>query len=741
MSTNRATPDPLEGRNIGRSSSRRAGRSSGPRVRSVAGSIAMATMVASSVGALAVTSAGPASADSRRVPFSNFSSCPRLMAYLQSLTLPTVGPYGLGSAGVASPADGSPRPTKKASRATPNPTPVPAAPAATAAGAPATEAAAAVEAAPAAPVSADATAASGQGGTSTTNTQEVGVDEGDEVETDGRYVYTAIGGGTIRIIDTTTGSVVARLDGYGNGADPKLILDGTRLAVTRDLWDQFGPETIVEQWSVADPTRPQLLGRTHLEGSALAVRSVDHRARIILTSPLGSRIRYIQPADNTDLGFERATAANRRAIKNAKVTDWLPRIYHEDASGNPSPVRPALDCREVGKPADPSGFGLVWVATIDLDVAAPRTGARGSGGVVTSGGTIYSSANTLYVSTTTGNYFGGPVPVVKPRGATVRAPTPRPLNIETALHAFDLAPADGATYLASGSVPGTLLNQFSMSEFDGVLRVATTTPNEGFGTRQESTVYAMNRNGRSIDVIGKVGGLGRNEQIYAVRFLGDLGYVVTFRQTDPLYVIDLRNPRAPRVAGELKIPGYSAYLHPMAPGYLIGVGQDATDNGRRLGSMLQVFDVRDPYNPRQTAKLRLGGSSEAEYDHHAFLWWPRTADAFVPNQNYDQTNGRQSSSLIVANVTTGAISERGRLTHDAPLPSSVTPGNPGIPASVPPGGLVPTTIVRSPNPFALNDPIRRALIVNGRLVTVSAAAATVSDLASLKPTFFTRFDG
>lgn len=698
-----------------------------------------------SIGALSLNSGFAPAAhgqDSRRVPFANFSSCPRLMAYLQGIALPSVGPFGIGSAGAA----GSPSSTgtrKKALKTTAKASAAPAPAPAPAAGRAATDTAAApaVEAAPAATSAPGVSGATDVGGTSTTNVQEVGVDEGDEVETDGRYLYTAIGGGGVRIVDTTTGSIVANLPSYGNGAEPQLILDGSRLAVTRTLFDQFGPETVVELWLVADPTRPQLLGRTHLEGTALAVRSVDHRARIVLTSPLGSRIQFAQPLSNDQRDFDRATSTNRALIKNAKVTDWLPRIYQEDPTGNPSAVRPALDCREIGKPADPSGFGLVWVATIDLDVSAPRTGARGSGGVVTNGGTIYSSATTLYVSTTKGNFFG-PLPVGR-QGTAIRPQAPQP-NTKTALHAFDLSPRDGASYLASGEVPGTLLNQFSMSEFDGVLRVATTTPNEGFGTRQESAVYTMNRNGRSIDVIGRVGGLGRNELIYAVRFLGDLGYVVTFRQTDPLYVIDLRNPRSPRVAGELKIPGYSAYLHPMAPGYLIGVGQDATDAGRRLGTMLQVFDVRDPYNPRQTAKLRLGGNSEAEYNHHAFLWWPRTADAFVPNASFDPSNGRQNTTLVVANVTVGSVVERGRITHDSPLPSQVTPGTAAVPAGSSAIGIVPPQTVPAPlprPPFQQLDPIRRALIVNGRLVTVSPGAVTVSELATLKPTYFTRFDG
>ena len=131
-------------------------------------------------------------------------------------------------------------------------------------------------------------------------------------------------------------------------------------------------------------------------------------------------------------------------------------------------------------------------------------------------------------------------------------------------------------------------------------------------------------------MIGSVGGLGKTEQIRAVRFLGDTGYVVTFRQTDPLYVIDLTDPANPVLDGELKIPGYSAYLHPVGDGLLLGVGQDATDSGQTLGTQLSLFDVSDPTNPQQIDTLAIGGSSEVEWDHKAFLYWPEDGTIVLP---------------------------------------------------------------------------------------------------------------
>ena len=116
-----------------------------------------------------------------------------------------------------------------------------------------------------------------------------------------------------------------------------------------------------------------------------------------------------------------------------------------------------------------------------------------------------------------------------------------------------------------------------------------------------------------------------------MRLIGDVGYVVTFRQIDPLYTIDLADPERPRVLGELKIPGYSAYLHPVGEDLLLGVGQDVSEQGRPLGTQLSLFDVSDLRRPARLHKASLGqGWSEAESDHHAFLFWPRTGLVVLP---------------------------------------------------------------------------------------------------------------
>ncbi len=719
-----------------------------PRPRRSRRASAVVGMLATAASLIAVP---PGSEAARReVLYQQFSSCPRFIAYVQALALPTVGPYGLGSGPyVVAPTGSNSRPTKKT---TATQRPATSNTEAASAQAPAT-AAPAGGPAPAPqpagsplPVSesgaSDASAA--RANSSSTNTQEVGVDEGDLIENDGRYLYTAVGG-SVRIVDTSNGTLIATIAGTP-GAEPQLLLDGPRLAVIRQLFTQW-PETTVERWDVSNPAAPRFESRVHLEGTLLAARTVNNRARIVLQTPFGARLPMVQAINGTPSALATATNANRAVVKRAMAGDWLPRSYNSDQGGNPSSLRQAVNCVEIGKPADTSGLSLTWVATIDLNVANPRGTASGSGGVVGEGNIVYASEQSLFVATATGNFVGRPQPAVAaPRtGFGPGVVTPQRRATRTLIHGFNLSGPDGATYFASGSVDGRLLNQFSMSEFGNALRVAVTTDGEGFGSPQQSGVRVLGRNGRYLDQIGTLSGLGINERIYAVRFLGELGYIVTFRQVDPLYVIDLRNPRSPRRAGELKIPGYSSYLHPIAPGQLLGIGQDATDQGQRLGTALQVFDVSDPNNPRQMTKLRVGGTSEAEYDHRAFLWWAPTGNAVIPQTSFEA--GRPIAGALVAKVNPAAITVQGRVEHQLPLadggpfplPQPVPlPATPAVVAA--PGAILPpATIVRPPQ--VQTEQIRRSAIVNGRLVTVSANAVKVTDLATVSPISFTSFLG
>jgi uncharacterized secreted protein with C-terminal beta-propeller domain len=243
-------------------------------------------------------------------------------------------------------------------------------------------------------------------------------------------------------------------------------------------------------------------------------------------------------------------------------------------------------------------------------------------------------------------------------------------TLTTQLHMFDISDPETATYVASGEVEGVLHSQWSMDEYEGVLRVVVTDENPWWGSSgvPDTAVVTMERRGDDLVQIGSVDGLGKNERVYAVRFIQEKGYVVTFRQVDPLYVVDLSDPRDPEVKGELKINGYSAYLHPIGEDLLLGVGQDATDEGRQLGTQVSVFDVSDPSDPRRLSRLTFEDAySDAEWDHHAFLWWAPEEISVLPLQrwSWDERSGKEDnfSGAVVLSATPNRVKQLGEIRH------------------------------------------------------------------------------
>jgi hypothetical protein len=539
-----------------------------------------------------------------------------------------------------------------------------------------------------------------------TNVQEVGVDEGDIVETDGEYVYVA-GTDGLRIVSVDDVDVVAEPE-LPQGSH-QMLLDGDRLVVVTSSWGG-APDTIVSLFDVVDPDEPTLLRRSHLEGFVVATRSVDGVARLVISTSFDQRLPFVQP-DRFGLDEESALERNKEIIRESTIDDWLPRWFDEDADGGFGPMTEVLPCETIAAPADFSGLGLTWIGSIDL--AGDGT-PIGSAGIVSTGDTVYASTENLYVATQNWDWqWRGPIPIddSTPNGEPDDVPGPPP----TSIHQFRLDDGTGATYVASGQVKGRLLNQFAMSEHNGDLRVATTTDDwGGFGEQSESTVFVLRPDGDELRTISSVGGLGKDEQIYAVRFLGDLAYVVTFRQIDPLYVIDLTDPENPVEAGELKIPGYSAYLHPVGDGLLLGVGQDATDQGRTTGTQLSLFDVSDPTNPQRISTLPIGGYSEVEWDHKAFLFWEPDGTIVLPVSPGWSDCGPADGCLakeivgagggaVVAELDGRELIARGTINHSGSAR------------------------------FGCWNPLQRSIAIGDELVTVGLDQLQFSDRQSLEP--------
>ncbi|OGH11982.1 MAG: hypothetical protein A2857_06050 [Candidatus Levybacteria bacterium RIFCSPHIGHO2_01_FULL_36_15] len=211
--------------------------------------------------------------------------------------------------------------------------------------------------------------------------------------------------------------------------------------------------------------------------------------------------------------------------------------------------------------------------------------------------------------------------------------------------------------LSTGQIPGTPLNQFSLDEYLGNLRVATTVSGNSFGSSESTNdVYVLDSN---LTVLGLVKDLGQKERIYSVRFLKDRGYLVTFRQTDPFFVLDLSNPSMPQVKGELKIPGYSSYLHPISADKIVGFGKE----GAQL--KISLFDVSSPSSPEELAKYNLDEySSDVLETHHAFLQDQKHSVFFIPGTKGAYVFSYEGNKLKLVRAVTDIQARRALYIND-----------------------------------------------------------------------------
>ncbi len=262
-------------------------------------------------------------------------------------------------------------------------------------------------------------------------------------------------------------------------------------------------------------------------------------------------------------------------------------------------------------------------------------------------------------------------------------------------------------YKTAGEVPGYVLNQFSMDEHNGYFRIATTTGN--WRSSSVNHLYVLNSD---LQIIGKVEDLAEGERIYSARFLGDKGYMVTFRQIDPLFVIDLSNPSSPQVLGYLKIPGVSDYLHPYDETHIIGIGRDATEEGRMLGMKLSLFDITDVENPTEISKYMIGErgtNSEALTDHKAFLF-DRSKNLLVIPISLSESgkwNVWQGAYAFNIDLSSG-FTLKGRITH-----TDINDTADGEPT------------------YDYSSQIRRSLYIDDVLYTISNRMIKMNDLDNL----------
>jgi hypothetical protein len=485
-----------------------------------------------------------------------------------------------------------------------------------------------------------------------TNVQEAGVDEPDLAKTDGslvahvqrrQVVLTDTGGDEPRRLSTV------RLPRGLDAAE--LLLVGDRLVVLGTTWQVWGGPaasdaidrrlsfpygggpamTRVLVVDVGDPSAPVVEEDTTFDGSLVSARQYDDVVRLVLSTST-PRIDFVQPRRGRTP--REARAENRRLVRESSIEDWLPTVESDGASA------PLVDCADVAHPDETSGFGTVTVVAFSPD----DPGARRTTAVTTSSEIVYSSTDRLYLATSSLGWWDG-----RDKESST-----------TDVHAFALDGAD-TSYVASGEVPGQVRDRWSMSEYDGRLRVATALGRNPWNPA-ENAVVVLEEQGETLAEVGRVGRMGIRERIQSVRWFDEVAVVVTFRQVDPLYTLDLSDPARPRVVGELKIPGFSSYLHPVGGDLLVGLGQDATPRGRTRGAQASVFDLADLADPRRVATATFGRHTEfaAAMDPRAFTYLPERRTVLATLGDWDTGN-----RVVVLRVgEDGSLTRRD--SHDVP---------------------------------------------------------------------------
>lgn len=475
---------------------------------------------------------------------------------------------------------------------------------------------------------------------SETNTAVAGVDEPDMVKTDGAFVYSVVDS-VLRTVDARTAEIVAERD-YGAGTwDHRLFLGDDELLVMytqeREEDGEYGTAFTIER---LDAQGLDVLDTFGMEGAMLDARMVGGSIRLAVRST-----PHIEPLWEEFYGG--GAADLREAVRSTELDDWLPSWSVNGEDGE-------IPCGDIAHPERFEGGSTVSVLSLaadgDWSDAEPVT-------VMADGGTVHGTAESLYLVHDDHDWS---------------AEDPR---AETEVYRF-VFDGDRPILAGEAAVPGTLLNQYSMSEYDGHLRVATTEdtaswwwgfPEDGApGGEPEpsrSTVTVLAIGGEGLTEVGSVTDLGLDERIYAVRFIGETGYVVTFRETDPLYTLDLSDPADPRVTGELKITGYSAYLHPVAEGRLLGVGQEATESGVTTGLQVSLFDVSGPEAGVLDQYERPGAGSAAEWDPHGFLYWEPEGVAVLPVWDWD--GSASGSGALVLAIGDDTVTEAAWIEHGA----------------------------------------------------------------------------
>ncbi len=452
---------------------------------------------------------------------------------------------------------------------------------------------------------------------SQTNTQVEGIDEGDIVKTDGEYIY-ILSGDDISIVKA-------------QGAESAEV---ARINVAKD--DEKGQSwEYVQEFYVADGLlsvikfKNQYLPANDLQASSdvavnrimplknvtyVSIYDVSDKENITLKAELGQDGYFVSSRLKDGKLYLLSSYANGQSWKEDDILSYVPCLYN----GTKTEAVAIDDISLL-----PKKEGVEYTVINEIDIEKGKISS--TQGILGGYATVYMNENNLYLAY---DHYNVEKEEKTIEGRKVEEYTN---TTETDIVRISLGEMETAAF---GSIDGYLLNQFALDEYEGNLRIAATVDKYVYQTSEDQvkgysnyeTIEDTNANclyvlDDDLKIIGTISDLAPDEQIYSVRFDGEVGYFVTFRQVDPLFSVDLSNPAAPKIMGELKIPGFSQYLHVYGEDLLFGLGMTADEKTGRTGSLkLSMFDVSNPYDVTEKHQLVLEENySTALYNHKAIL--------------------------------------------------------------------------------------------------------------------------
>ena len=555
-----------------------------------------------------------------------------------------------------------------------------------------------------------------------TNNQEQGVDEADFVKTDGFHIY-FLDNGMLHIMDIPEfGEIEHASTTLIEGSPVAMMLNGDRLVVisTVSSWslDSEDPLSDAMGWSgdwygwristltkftvydISNTTSPSVNRELYIEGYYMTAREVGGTVRAVTHAWMdvpglqhwldypdnywGSEYNESMRRNAREKSAATAIQHNQQVLEEIRLEEILPQVHERIGDEIITHHLSGDDCSDFAAPESALNRGYTSIFTIDLISEELEFEADH---IVGNWPLVYSSQDTLIITENAWDlwWFWGN----------------DDLNEATNIHTFDISEPGETEYSGSGRVDGTIQNQFSISEHEGVVRVATTTGQWGRWWMEnpepmESHVITMSH---ALDLesgqqhlleMGRVDGIAYNETIWSARFVEDRAYLVTFQNMDPLWTIDLSNPTNPQIMGELEVPGVSTYIHPLSDDAILTIGLGPADEETGLGldwghTRLSLFNVSNFSDPQLTQALSISpvddpeegwtwAWSEATWEHKAFQYWAPKGMLAIPMNTYrydyyyDEAGNYHYdydwvSKLMIVNVTEEGLEIHGEVDH------------------------------------------------------------------------------